>query len=66
MYVCICQAVTDRQIREAVHQGVHSMRGLREHLGVTTECGRCASCTRGILKECRGCETQTEEQACAA
>lgn len=34
MYVCVCQAVTERQVREAVEQGISSMRGLREQLGV--------------------------------
>ncbi len=55
MYVCVCQAVTDRQVREAVENGVQSMRGLREHLGVASECGKCARCAHSILKECREC-----------
>lgn len=58
MYVCICQAVTERQVREAVASGIESMRGLREQLGVASECGRCARCAHGILKECRGCPKQ--------
>jgi bacterioferritin-associated ferredoxin len=55
MYVCVCQAVTERQVREAVQDGMHSMRALREHLGVASECGKCARCAQGIIKECRGC-----------
>lgn len=66
MYVCICQAVTERQVREAVNQGVSSMRGLREQLGVASECGRCARCAHGILKECKNCPRQNEPLACAA
>lgn len=64
MYVCICQAVTERQVREAVQNGVQSMRGLREQLGVAAECGKCARCAHGILKECRECPC--DEAACAA
>lgn len=55
MYVCVCQAVTESQVRQAVHDGVRSMRGLREQLGVASECGKCARCAQGILKECRRC-----------
>ena len=66
MYVCVCQAVTERQVREAVNQGISSMRGLREQLGVASECGRCARCAPGILKECKNCPKQNEDLACAA
>ncbi len=66
MYVCVCQAVTERQVREAVESGVTSMRGLRQELGVASECGRCARCAHGILKECRNCPRREEELACAA
>jgi bacterioferritin-associated ferredoxin len=55
MYVCICQAITERQVREAAQQGVSNLRGLRQHLGVASECGRCAKCAHNILKECHGC-----------
>ena len=57
MYVCVCHAVTERQVREAVQDGMHSVRALREHLGVASECGKCAGCAHGIIKECRGCGT---------
>ena len=30
MYVCVCHAVTDSQVRQAVHNGVTLMRELRE------------------------------------
>lgn len=63
MYVCVCQAVTDSQVREAVERGVASMRALREHLGVASECGRCARCAHTILKECRTCPVRDEKLA---
>ncbi|MBL8507408.1 MAG: (2Fe-2S)-binding protein, partial [Chitinimonas sp.] len=34
MYVCICNAVTDKQIRRAINDGCGSMRELRMELGV--------------------------------
>ena len=51
MYVCVCQAVTDRQIREAVQGGARTLKDLRRDLGVTRDCGRCASCARQCLHE---------------
>ncbi|WP_100639159.1 bacterioferritin-associated ferredoxin [Marinobacter salexigens] len=53
MYVCLCHGVTDRDIREAAENGVSSMRQLGKELGVGTQCGRCASMARGILRESR-------------
>jgi bacterioferritin-associated ferredoxin len=41
MYICICKAVTDSQIRSAVRDGITSMSGLRATLGCTGQCGKC-------------------------
>lgn len=51
MYVCVCQAVTDRQIRQAAEGGARTLKDLRRELGVTRDCGRCASCAHECLKE---------------
>lgn len=53
MYVCICQGVTDRQIREAVEDGASTMRHLRKELGVAACCGRCAPHAKALLDELR-------------
>lgn len=53
MYVCICQEVTDRQIRRAVEEGASTMRHLRKDLGVASCCGRCASHAKAVLDEAR-------------
>lgn len=54
MYVCVCQAVTDGQIREAAQGGARTLQDLRRDLGVTRDCGRCASCARECLREACG------------
>lgn len=51
MYVCVCKAVTDRDIRDAVAEGATTLRDLRRTLGVSTGCGRCAPCARDVLEE---------------
>jgi bacterioferritin-associated ferredoxin len=53
MYVCICRAVTEREIRDAVELGADSMHALRDQLGVAAECGKCEPEIRRILKETR-------------
>jgi bacterioferritin-associated ferredoxin len=50
MYICICKAVTERQIHSAVAQGAQRMRDLHERLGVAGQCGRCATCAHQCLK----------------
>jgi bacterioferritin-associated ferredoxin len=50
MYVCVCQAVTDLDIHQAVRNGAKTLTDLRRDLQVSVECGRCASCARKCLK----------------
>lgn len=49
MYVCICNAVTERHIEQAVQRGARCMGDLRQTLGVSAECNRCAKCARQCL-----------------
>jgi bacterioferritin-associated ferredoxin len=51
VYVCVCKAVTDRQIRRAVAAGARRLRDLRAELGVASDCGRCAACALSCLQE---------------
>ena len=53
MYVCICNGVTDREIREAVSRGARTLKDLRRELGVASDCGKCASCANEVLCEAR-------------
>ena len=50
MYVCICNAITDKQIRRAAKNGVDNLYELREHLGVASNCGSCADQAQSILQ----------------
>ncbi len=51
MYVCVCNAVTDKQIRQACENGACTMEDLSRELNVATCCGRCQDCARKILCE---------------
>jgi len=53
MYVCICNAITDKQIRKAAESGVQDLWGLQRELGVGSGCGSCKETASGILRESR-------------
>lgn len=59
MIVCVCNNISDREIRQAVELGVKSMEELRDDLGVATCCGQCFACAKHVLNE------SLHEQACA-
>ncbi|CAK7047465.1 bacterioferritin-associated ferredoxin [Kerstersia gyiorum] len=42
MYICICNAVTERQVRACVDSGAATLDDLQYELGVASCCGRCA------------------------
>ena len=51
MYVCLCKQITDTQIRAAVQDGASSFKDVRNTLGVASQCGKCGTLTREILRE---------------
>jgi len=51
MYVCICNAITDKQIRQAADDGVSDLWQLQKELGVASNCGKCKQVAVEILGE---------------
>jgi bacterioferritin-associated ferredoxin len=51
MIVCVCNNISDREIRQAVELGISSMGELYKELGVGTCCGKCVSYAREVLHE---------------
>ena len=54
MYICICNAITDRDIARAAEEGARSEEVLVRIFGVGLGCGRCTSCAKSILVEAVG------------
>ncbi len=54
MYVCICNGVTGRQVREAAEAGCASLTELTMRTGVGANCGSCLPSADAILDEVRG------------
>lgn len=59
MYVCLCNGVTDTQIKDAVDNGCQRMRDLRAQLGVTKQCGKCASHALEVLTQAKAQQALT-------
>lgn len=53
MYVCVCKAVTDHQIRTAIDDGICTRRQLFQCFGVGGDCGRCSKHVKELLDEDR-------------
>jgi bacterioferritin-associated ferredoxin len=51
MYVCICNAVTDKAIKKAVKQGCNSYDKVCHKLGVANNCGQCKEHARAVVSE---------------
>ena len=53
MYICVCNAVTDTEIRHCANEGARTLNALREQLGVASCCGKCTPYACQILSDCR-------------
>ncbi len=49
MYVCVCNAITEREVRASVVAGASTLSDLQFDLGVATCCGCCADTARQYL-----------------
>ena len=41
MYICVCNAITDKQVRAATEAGAVSWREVHAHHGHIPQCGKC-------------------------
>lgn len=61
MYVCLCKAVTDTQIREAVENGATSFGQVRKDLSLAAQCGKCGILAREVFNESLGRNIDEEQ-----
>ena len=50
MFVCVCNAVSDHQITDAINEGACSFEDLQDNLGVAKTCGSCSCEVKKILR----------------
>jgi bacterioferritin-associated ferredoxin len=60
MYVCICNGITDKQVRQAAKAGVRNLWGLQMELGVASNCGSCKDVAMEIIRETAGAPHSAE------
>lgn len=51
MYVCLCNGVTDRDIRQAAESGCRTMSELTMRTGAGANCGSCIEMASQVLHE---------------
>jgi bacterioferritin-associated ferredoxin len=51
MYVCICNAITEREVLECARHGARSLDDLVTRLGLGAGCGRCRDCAASLLED---------------
>lgn len=51
MFVCVCHAITDQEIDQAVENGAVTLNQLKDELDVGTSCGTCADYIEQRLQE---------------
>lgn len=50
MYVCICNAVSERTIRELVAEGYHSLNEIQALTGCSGTCGHCREHAESVIE----------------
>ena len=52
MYVCICNAINERKVDEAIAGGAQSVSRIYKHNGCVPKCGKCVPLMRERLGRC--------------
>ena len=51
MYVCLCNRITDRQVRTQAAGGNCTLGSVHSSLGIAPKCGKCLPMMRDIVRE---------------
>jgi bacterioferritin-associated ferredoxin len=54
MYVCICRAVTEDQVKAAIHSGAKSVEDVAAACCAGDDCGACHEMIEGMIEERHG------------
>ena len=51
MYICLCQGVTDREIKASIEAGAKSLREVQANTPVGLNCGGCRDSAKAFIDE---------------
>ena len=51
MYICVCHAISDKSVNQALQTGVCSLGDLRRSLGCTSSCGKCTHYLNSLIDQ---------------
>lgn len=60
MYVCVCNSVTDSDIRAAVDGGVRTLKQLGHATGCGSTCGRCEEMAVSAIEQALAEKAETQ------
>jgi len=53
MYICLCKAVVEEQIKELIAQGISQVRDVQRACAAGSDCGSCLATIRSMIEERR-------------
>ncbi len=60
MYVCICHAVNEKAIHQAVADGAQNVRDIRRDLNLGSQCGQCVRQAHEVIEHAKSLVGKTE------
>lgn len=51
MYVCICNGITEKDLKDAIESGAKSLQDLIDMTGAASSCGSCTADCDSLIKE---------------
>jgi bacterioferritin-associated ferredoxin len=51
MYVCVCRAVTEHEVRAAVDAGADTVEAVTRRCGAGDDCGACCGVIRDMIED---------------
>jgi bacterioferritin-associated ferredoxin len=60
MFVCICNAVNEKSIQQAVSEGAQNVRDVRRSLNVGSQCGKCVRQAHEVIEQAKALAMDSE------
>ena len=66
MYVCLCNALTTRDVNGELQNGCGSVAGIYKRLGCRPQCGKCVTDVRRLVQSAKAAVTRIVPEASLA